>query len=428
MWQFIASLIMAIVILRWPLVGYSLMLFLLPFEEMTAFWPAVTGLKIIGGITFYGWLLNTFLQRRRVQRDQALVFMAAFLAWSLLSLAWSADRGLALARAITLGQLLLLYLLGINLVQSRKELQLLLGTFLLGAIIAAFIGIHRGVETGFAIRSSVSPDQNPNLYARLLAFGLIAAIYLFGDWRRIRLLLPGIFTVGILSWGIFLSGSRTVWISLPGALMGSGFLVANHRAKIALAVAFFLLAVSVTTLAPHLPPVLQHRVTSLTDLDQLANFGGRTGIWQVGWEMVKDHPFLGVGLGNFPRRFNEYVRLIPAMEKRVGFNRDPHSTFLQVQAELGLIGFLLFLALLSSVLKQVVGINRKKDLLFSLALLIFLILTALFSSELFRKFFWIMLAVTGILYQLNFGKSFGAKQPGELKQGYYERKGSRLFH
>jgi O-antigen ligase len=77
---------------------------------------------------------------------------------------------------------------------------------------------------------------------------------------------------------------------------------------------------------------------------------GRYPVYQITWRMIKDKPVLGHGLGSFATDFFRYraetdmSRL--AMVDQPGAFREVHNDYLQVWEELGVIGLLLFVALL----------------------------------------------------------------------------------
>ena len=87
--------------------------------------------------------------------------------------------------------------------------------------------------------------------------------------------------------------------------------------------------------------------------------------WRRGLEMWADHPFLGVGAGNFPWRLAEYKlksREHDPMERRVLGGRQAHSIYLTVLPELGIIGTTVFVALIWNIvrkLRKTAGTARK---------------------------------------------------------------------
>jgi probable O-glycosylation ligase (exosortase A-associated) len=93
----------------------------------------------------------------------------------------------------------------------------------------------------------------------------------------------------------------------------------------------------------------------------------RIYVWKVGWEMFLDNPVLGVGQGNFPWVFHTYegkLGLSEGFDERSMAGRAAHSIYFAVMAELGIVGTLLFAAMILYTLKdlqyiQKVAINKK---------------------------------------------------------------------
>jgi O-antigen ligase len=76
----------------------------------------------------------------------------------------------------------------------------------------------------------------------------------------------------------------------------------------------------------------------------------RMAHWQAGWYMFLDHPWLGVGAGNYAEAYPAYY---------VGMWREPlghaHNYYLNMLAELGVVGGTLLLVLLGLCFKQLGG-------------------------------------------------------------------------
>ena len=77
-------------------------------------------------------------------------------------------------------------------------------------------------------------------------------------------------------------------------------------------------------------------------LDQIVK--GRFSNWQTAVLMVQDHPIFGIGIGRVFRLFANYNRLIGGAPEGARFSA--HNTFLNVAAEMGIVGLLAFLTLL----------------------------------------------------------------------------------
>jgi O-antigen ligase len=89
--------------------------------------------------------------------------------------------------------------------------------------------------------------------------------------------------------------------------------------------------------------------------------GGKTVEYRVGWikmswEMVKKHPFLGVGVGNYFPEYNEYRRAAPDLVPRVRLKN--HNGYMQVWAEMGTLGLLAYLAMMISIPFELLSTTR----------------------------------------------------------------------
>jgi len=172
--------------------------------------------------------------------------------------------------------------------------------------------------------------------------------YLFGIQKTKTLkILCGLGIVPIL-FGIVLTLSRGAWTALIGGLI---FLVYPSSAKfvkkrvsgrsakigivIAVILAILLFIVGIFFLNPD---------SAL----------GRIFIWKVSLPMIADYPVLGIGYGNYGyqylnyqmRFFDDPVNAIPNHRDKACAIKDAHSEFVNVTAETGLIGLLLFVLLI----------------------------------------------------------------------------------
>jgi O-antigen ligase len=69
--------------------------------------------------------------------------------------------------------------------------------------------------------------------------------------------------------------------------------------------------------------------------------------WQAGWYMFLDHPWLGVGAGNYPQAYATYF--VGSWREALG---HAHNYYLNILAELGLAGGGVLLVLLGLALRR----------------------------------------------------------------------------
>jgi O-antigen ligase len=141
---------------------------------------------------------------------------------------------------------------------------------------------------------------------------------------------------------------------------------------------------------------------------------GRTDIWRVGWRMVEANPIVGVGAGNFANTSVHYL-LEPGAILRDDYIVDTpkvaHNMYLEILAELGLVGFALFLAVLGYALycalaavRRFVATGDRQMEIVSRALfiaLIGLLVSDFFGSRQFSKQLWLLMSIAPALLAIS---------------------------
>lgn len=375
-----------------PNAGFVIMLFLIPLEQVFIIDQSVTVIRIIGIAVFSGWLLRTLLGGKRIRTGTSFWLLVLYLIWCLSSAAWAVDAGLSMNRLETLVQLVALYLMGCNLINSKEKLKFFSTFYLLGVLAAATVSIFSTLASDFTVRASVSELQDPNWYARALGVGLILSIYMIASSARFSHK-TSFFLVGFAALvGIILSGSRGTWLTLIVTLAIAVILTKNLKLKLLVIMLVILFTVFSSPIINTLPTMVGNRITSLGD-DMGDRGSGRMDIWMVGLEMVKDNYLLGVGLDNYPKVYNNYLVAAPPEIKDRGVNRDPHSTLLSITAELGAVGFILFIAMLASSLAVAKRASNDSIRILGISLVVYLFLGSLSLTEQSTKYYWFALMI-----------------------------------
>lgn len=160
---------------------------------------------------------------------------------------------------------------------------------------------------------------------------------------------------GIILAGLFASWSRGGWL---GMVAGVGVVVALRSRRAALLsglLLFLLLAGFVLGVVGALPPSVQARFQGIEDWTLFLrpvelrsirvtgeNFAlvERMAHWWAAYAMWLDHPFTGVGVGNYPVAYETYR--MPGWKDPLG---HAHNILLNVMAETGLVGLGAYLIL-----------------------------------------------------------------------------------
>ena len=251
-----------------------------------------------------------------------------------------------------------------------------------------------------AYGASFSP--NGFAFVAILPLSLAIGVIMAHRMRPRTALAAGVCLV--LGFGILLSGSRA---GALGALVSAGtiLLVAGHgqrRLRLgALAVAGVLVALG----------ILQFLPTGLTAYDRLIGRASeltiagaeaglqvdqtRRDLWELGLTLFQDNPISGVGL----RRFEAET----LAREGFGSRSDPHSAYIQVLAETGLLGAVPFAVLLFHVGWVLVRDRKRLSRHLTVWKAVFagaffgMLVYSIFGTAQYVRFFWIPVAFAALL-------------------------------
>ena len=89
-------------------------------------------------------------------------------------------------------------------------------------------------------------------------------------------------------------------------------------------------------------PAIRARVFQIFDMSQNSS---RFNIWDVTISMIKDNPIGGIGYENFSIQYPYYISNNPNLIVNDGYLPvHPHNVFLKMQAELGIVGTVIFIS------------------------------------------------------------------------------------
>ena len=206
-----------------------------------------------------------------------------------------------------------------------------------------------GVEEGhiFGEVSELRPTgplSDPNYFARILILAFPPAA-LLGVGRRSRAERAAyVAAAAVIALGILATYSRGGMLTLAFACL---LLVLAGRLRINRITVMVALA-SLVALAP--TPVGQRFLTieSLVSSDAGppdASSAKRQQLIAVGWRIFTDHPIAGVGIGNFGSHYQAYADVVGMSAPEytpLGVRQYPHSLYLELAVETGLVGLLVF--------------------------------------------------------------------------------------
>ena len=409
----------------YPFWGLCAFVFLIPLEEAFLITEKMTFLKIIGLLVFFAWLAHILIKRDKLMIPQP--FSIAFLLfglWGLASTLWAQNTMVALERWVTMLLLVGFFFLVFQMANNIRKLYWLILSNILGIVVAGALGLYNFFTIGLSPQQRISAlinlqegryVQNPGHYGILLALGIFYFLvgFLFHSRGFIQRALYFAVFSGLLI-AALASGTRSFIISFAIAFLAFLWYLWRIRAWGKGLSVGALAIVIIALVAAVMPPYFFQRVESIwTTLGDRG--AGRLDIWKIFLVEIAENPVLGVGLGNGPLRYDEYLTVAVAQYGVLlvhpgawSTGRDPHSIYLQSWVELGVIGFILFMALIVSLARQLYSALRSAPLYskeWQLGLVIALnfialLVTGITEPSLIRKYLWFGFALIPVYARL----------------------------
>jgi O-antigen ligase len=279
--------------------------------------------------------------------------LLAFGLWSAASLLWAHTRypGAELA----LGWLAcgVVYGLVSRSVARPEDEEALLGGVLVSGVLVAALGLSQQFFDFDLVPQAGPPAAtlaNRNLAAELLVLALPVAIVRFLRATELPSAARAAFAGALMGGYLFHTRTRSAWLAVALELLVLATL-GRRLARAPLGKAKGAVAVAGLTLAALLMSITPEGLRSpAAQVGRLADQGPaspkarsvdiRLAVWREAVEMVRDRPLAGVGLGNLEVYYPAYARsalVDPVMGVTLRVDQA-HNEYLQVAAELGLVG------------------------------------------------------------------------------------------
>jgi O-antigen ligase len=316
----------------------------------------VTTYRIPGGnVAMAVALVALVFQRQSLRVPPTLLWLGAFAVWAGLGYFSTQHPDVVGEQLVNLGKLWLIALVASNAIRTRNQIRFFmvffLGCFALfpmrGALVNYFIAHY--TTFGRALWNYIYSNPNDLAALCLLQLSMAAALFMTEPrgWIK-RAATLGMLLLPLL---VLLTQSRGAFLAMAAVAVVA--VLANKRRGRAILVA----GAAVLLLVVVSPGGVWKRVQGLsnmgdiqsqeTALDQEGSAFQRFQILKVARKIIVDHPITGVGLGAYPLEHQAYVRGGGFHQTARG-KRDTHNTFMNVAAETGIPGLVLFLTAIAS--------------------------------------------------------------------------------
>lgn len=348
----------SLLILWRPFIGVWLTGFFLPLEIYQRILPAYLTIgKTLAFLTFLGWLLNKLRTNDfSLKRATGFVPLLLIVGTTCISVLVARNKGLAIAGAIQVISFLLLYVLMVELIETKDQLRLIINTILIVVFFISVFGfaqwatksplgkgltlrdakewqamrIYEFTETGKKVYRIIGTFKEPNDYAGYLCLIMFLALAMTvtDTGKFTRLLFLVLFF--LLSANLLFTYSRSGYIAAGVTF----FIFLMHLRKRVMFILLIplILIVGLTIV----PPEYTERFKTIFSYSSVGTAQERMLVWRLGLKLAWDNLLLGVGPHNFPIRVAEYdFRVL-----------DAHNNFIRWFAESGILGLLSLLSFL----------------------------------------------------------------------------------
>jgi hypothetical protein len=410
--------------------------------------PQVLGL-VATALLAVSVLVEVYVKRRGWIVDHAFLMMVALVGVAVLSTLLSTYPQTGLSWIITLiTEGVIVYLFVINAIRRITTLKRILWVLLAvcavmsamgayqeltGSYEQSFLGFaQRNTERGLGDRASEGdglirsrsrlhsvyrargPMGDPNRFGQvLLVLVPLGAILASGSGRGRERLMAAACTGAILV-GVFLTYSRGTMLML--AAIGAGLVLLGCLRTRDLAFG----AVTAVIVVAIAAPGMTRRLDSIRGVQSLFSeesaveadgaTTGRMTEMLAALHAFRDHPLLGLGPGNYTPHYSVQYMSNPEIAFRIrDTQRRAHSLYIELAAEMGIVGLLVFLAIPAWLALRLwrlraywVHRDRERATLasaFLLALVAYLG-TAVFLHLAFQRYYWFLIGLVGASVQL----------------------------
>ncbi|MBI4318690.1 MAG: O-antigen ligase family protein [Chloroflexi bacterium] len=382
----LVGIALLVVVLVRPELGLWLLVFSVPYgswRELAIGTLELTATEVLVAATLVGWLAAKVRSGSFKHTTPPLfVPLLAFIGLIVFSVTYAASLPPALKELFKWLEVLIVYVIIADVVQTRRQVLIFVALLFAAASSEALLGF-------FQFFTKYGPDSfavdrflraygtfgQPNPYAGYLAtIAALAYSSVLASSQDVKRWPGGGARVGTqggslgaspwfvwFAWAclavsllaILMSLSRGAWLGLGAMLAVVGAFGSRRALFVLVVIAVVLALVFLVGLLNLLPAQMVDRVS-----DTMAYFGvfdvtevqatpqnwpivERMASWQTAWRMYEDSPLLGVGIGNYVESYRDFS--LPGWNQPKG---HAHNFYLNVLAEMGIVGLLAYLLLL----------------------------------------------------------------------------------
>ena len=349
----------------------------------------LTVTKAAGLICFGSFALYVLITRRRLLLDYSHALVLSILALAIISTLQALQVQPALTTTMRYASFVALYFVVSQFVGDKALQRRIVWTLSISASVASLIALeHFFFAPGYVYRANLA-HGDPNQVAFMLATTLPLTFWLLRERWLVRPLVAAMIVV--ISLAIIFTYSRSALVALGAGIV---WLMIIDRKRIPLLLAAGVATVLAGFMFVQSSPSNTFRVQEgLRAKEKVADYNVHTrlGAWDAAITLAIENPLVGIGPGNFAFHYGRITDTPPGAEP-LGV---VHNAYLDIAAELGLVGLGLFIAYLVLSFARLTTAQREGTGLpgFASAVQVSLVIAAtgaLTLSEQYSAQFWLL--------------------------------------
>ncbi len=325
------------------------------FQDLSVLSSAPNAVGVLVGL---GWIGAFLGQRGRLvaigQNRPLLLRIVLFCCWLTLSITWADHPGPAGTEVGYWWLAAFAFLITLTALTTVREVTWVALAFVVGSVISVVIGLATGglhASTDTVNQTAVQGrftggGGDPNVQAAGFVATMFLIMGLIPMYRRAAVRIALVLSFALVTVGFLATQSRGGLLALLASAILAMILAPRYRRRIL--GLLVIVAAAVAVLLASQPGALS----------RITNFGGgssgRGDLWRVALDVFHNHPFAGVGAGNFEAVESHFV-LRPGSISRIEYLTDVphlvHNTYLQLLAETGIVGLIGFLVVVAGSLR-----------------------------------------------------------------------------
>jgi len=329
------------------------------------------GLKLLILVITTIWFLRIFYNEQIILRKSKLdLSMILFALVLLLSLFFSKSKIVSFQELILFLSYIIIFFLITNHVKNNKDFNAFIYLFFIIAFLVStytlvqYYGFDPYLSDLHRLSSTIGQKNWISNYIAII-FPIAFSYFLLEINKKIKYIYFLLLTILYVT--LLICQSRGIWISIGLTLILATFIIIkfklwelfkkNKQWLVCLLFVFLIITVTYSTENPlnkSRLTVAERAVSTFDKYDPSIN--NRLLIWRTTLEMIKDYPVIGSGIGTFRMNYLKHQAGIldenPHYIKYSNNAGEAHNEYLQMWAEIGIIGLGIFLIIIILIYSQ----------------------------------------------------------------------------